>query len=177
MRIICRLLGSRRLRFYCSLFFSADIQRVPFELHTKKGVFGTVRTEAYRPCVPPALPAPDTSVSSVRHQYRYRTLRYVRYDITTGTGHFCKFGKTWMTVPPVPVQPFIPVPDTSVISVQHQYRGTGQFGKFGTTSILVSRIPIPYRTQPCKIDLLLEWGSKLTRLQCWGRIDLVLFRA
>ena len=40
-----------------------------------KGVFGTVRTEAYRWYVPSVLPVPRTSVSSVRHQYRYRTLR------------------------------------------------------------------------------------------------------
>ena len=40
-----------------------------------KGVFGTVRTEAYRQYIPPLLPVPDTSVSSVRHQKRYRTLR------------------------------------------------------------------------------------------------------
>ena len=83
-----------------------------------------------------SIPAPDTSVSSIRHQY-------------TGTGHFGKFGTT-----------STPVPDTSVSSVAHQYRyrtlrlvrydtdtgtagtatdfhaGTVHFGKFGT-SILV----------------------------------------
>ena len=81
------------------------------------GVFGTVRTEAYRRHIPPVLLVPDTSVSSVRH----RTLRQLRYDINTGTGHFGKFGTTWIPVPLVPVQTFIPVPDTSVTSV-HQCR-------------------------------------------------------
>ena len=42
------------------------------------------------------MPVPNTSVSSVQHQYRYRTLRYVRYNI-------------------------IPAPETSVRSVRHQY--------------------------------------------------------
>ena len=39
----------------------------------------------------------------------------------TGTGHFGKFGTVRIHVPPVPVQTFIPVQDTLVISV-HQYR-------------------------------------------------------
>ena len=79
--------------------------------HIFKGVFGTVRTEAYRRYLPPVLPVPDSSASSVRHQYRYRTLRYVRYDINTGTGYLGKFGTI-----------SIPVPDTLVSSVRHQYR-------------------------------------------------------
>ena len=37
----------------------------------------------------------ETSVSSVWHQYRYRTLRYDRYHVYTSTGHFGKFGKIW----------------------------------------------------------------------------------
>ena len=37
--------------------------------------FNTVRDEAYRRYIPPVLPVLDTSVSSVRHQYRYRTFR------------------------------------------------------------------------------------------------------
>ena len=52
-------------------------------------MFGTVRTEAYHRQIPPVLPETDTSPSLVRHQYRYRTLRYVRYYIdasTAGTG-------------------------------------------------------------------------------------------
>ena len=44
-------------------------------------------------------------------------------DFHTGAGHFGKFGKT-----------SIPVSDTSVSSVQHQYRYRN-FGKFVTTSI------------------------------------------
>ena len=105
--------------------------------------------------VPPVLaqtfiPVPDTSVSSVQHQHRYRTLRQDRYDINAGTGHFGKFGTMGILVLPVLVQDFIPVPDTSVSSVQHQHRyrtlrevrysittDIGHFGKFGTTSILV----------------------------------------
>ena len=62
------------------------------------------------------LPVPDTSVSSVQHQYyRHRTLRYVR-NINTGNGHFGKFGTT-----------SIPVPETSVSSVRWQKytAGTG----------------------------------------------------
>ena len=127
------------------------IQRVPFEQHTKKGVSGTVSTKANRRYIPPVLPAPDTSVSSV-HQYRYRTLRSGRYDINTGSGHFGKFSTT-----------SIPVPDTSISSVRHQYRyrtlryvrydintGTGHFRKFGTTSIpvlntSVSSVRLGYR--------------------------------
>ena len=58
-----------------------------------------------------SIPVPETSVSSVRHQYRYRRLRQVRYDINTGTGHCGKFGTT-----------SIPVPETSVSSVRHQCR-------------------------------------------------------
>ena len=54
-------------------------------------VFGTICTEVYR------------------RYYWYRTLRQVRYDINTGTGHFGKFGTTWMPVRPVPVQTFIPL--------------------------------------------------------------------
>ena len=128
-----------------------------------QGVFGTVRTEAYRRYLPPVLPVPDSSASSVRHQYRYRTLRYVRYDINTGTGHFRKFD-----IIRIPCRRYryrlytgtghfgkfgttsITVPDTSVSSVRHKHRyqilrqvrydistGTGHFGKFGMTSIPV----------------------------------------
>ena len=109
-----------------------------------------------------SIPVPDAWVNSVRHQYQYRTLRQVRYDMDTGTAHFGKFGTISIPVPLVPVQTFIPVPGASVISVQYQYRyrtlryvrndintGAGHFGKFGTTSIPVPRIPVPYRTHPC----------------------------
>ena len=69
-----------------------------------------------------SIPVPDSSVTSVRYGYRYRRYRYrpsyryrtnrqVRYDINTGTGHFGKLGTA-----------SIPVPYTSAISVQHQYR-------------------------------------------------------
>ena len=50
-------------------------------------------------------------VGTVKHPYGYWTIRQVRYDINTDTGHF---------------------------------------GKLGTTSISVPRIPVPYRTHPCK---------------------------
>ena len=60
----------------------------------RKGVFVTVPTEVYRGYMQPVLPVPDTSVSSVQHQYRYRTLQQVWYDINTGNGHFAKFGTT-----------------------------------------------------------------------------------
>ena len=71
---------------------------------------GCIRYGVYRG-IPPVLPVPDASVSSVRHQYRYRTLRQVRHDINSGTGHFGKFGTTT-----------IPVPDTLVSSARPQYR-------------------------------------------------------
>ena len=63
--------------FFSLHIFSVDNPKgtLPFEQHTKKSVFGTVRTEAYLRYIPPVLPVPNTSVSSVRHQYRYRTLR------------------------------------------------------------------------------------------------------
>ena len=50
------------------------VSRVDFILFFK-GVFGTVRTGAYRRYIPPVLPVPDTTVSSVRRKYRYRKLR------------------------------------------------------------------------------------------------------
>ena len=92
-----------------------------------------------------------------RRYYRYRALRYVRYDTNTGIGHFGKFGTIWIPVPPVPIQTFIPVPDTSVSSVRHQYRyrtlrkgrysintSTRHFGNFGTTSIPVSNTSVSW---------------------------------
>ena len=109
------------------------------DLHTGTGQIGKFGTTS--------IPAPDTSVSWVQHQYRYRTLWLFRYSINTGTGHFGKFGTT-----------SIPVLNTLVSSV-HQYRyprhrygrlyrswyryrytvdaGSGRFGKFGATSIPV----------------------------------------
>ena len=128
----------------------------------RMGVFSTVRTEAYHRYMPPVLPVPDTSVSSVQHQYRYRTLRYVRYDINTVTGHFGKFGTR-----------SIPIPDSSISPVRHGYRyrryryrlsywyrtlrpfrynintGTGYFGNFGTTSIPVPDTSVSSVLHPC----------------------------
>ena len=83
-----------------------------------KRVLGTVRTRStgsigtghFGKFGTASTPVPETSVSSVRHQYRYRKLRQVRY-VNTGTGHFGKFGTL-----------SIPVPETSVSSVRHQYR-------------------------------------------------------
>ena len=40
---------------------------------------------------------------SVQHQYRYRTIRQVRYDINAGTGHFGTFGMASIPVPRIPV--------------------------------------------------------------------------
>ena len=57
-----------------------------------------------------SIPVPDTSISSVQHQHRYRTLRQLRYDTITDTGHFGKSGTT-----------STPIPDTSVSSVRYQY--------------------------------------------------------
>ena len=52
------------------------------------GMFGTATTQV-----------PATSVSSAWHHYRYRTIRYVRYDIHTDTVHFGKFHTIWIPVP------------------------------------------------------------------------------
>ena len=151
MKIICLLSSSRRLRFYCSLLYSVDHPKVTFWTAYKEGC---VRYGTYRG-IPPiyttgnigighfgkfsttSIPVRETSVSSVRRQYRNRTLRKVRYNINTCTGHFVKFGTIRIPVPPVPVQTFIPVRDTSVSSV-HQYH----FGKFGTTFIPVLGVPV-----------------------------------
>ena len=67
-------------------------------------------------------------MSSVQHPY-------------SGTECFGKFGKIRIPVPPATVQNFIPVPDTSVSSVQHQYH----FGNFGTTSVPVSDTSVEVR--------------------------------
>ena len=81
-----------------------------------------------------SIPVPDTSVTSVRQQYRYRTLRQVWYDSNTVTRPISKFGTT-----------SIPVPDTSVSSVGHQYRtGTGLHVCTGVgTGIDTTWIPVP----------------------------------
>ena len=106
-----------------------------------------------------SIPVPDTSVSSVRPQYRYLTIREVRYDVNTGTRH-CGKGilpytggiypteVVWYGLNTLPNNPVwfgmksIPVPDTLVSSVRLQYRyptlrqvrydlniGTRHFGK------------------------------------------------
>ena len=67
------------LRFFFH-FFLFHNSRVPFEHHTKLGVVGAVRTEAYRWYTAgitgtghfgnfgtTSIPVPQTSVSSVRH--------------------------------------------------------------------------------------------------------------
>ena len=74
------------------------------------------------------IPAPETSVRSVRHQYWYRTLRLVRYGVNNGTGiDVCTGVGTGIRTTSIPVM------DTSVRSAQHQ-PGTGHFGNIGTTS-------------------------------------------
>ena len=50
-----------------------------------------------------SISVPNTSLSSVRHQDRYRTLRKARYDTNTGTGRFSKLDTTSIPVPGVPV--------------------------------------------------------------------------
>ena len=68
--------------------------------------------------------------------YRYRTLRCVRYNINTGTGHFGRFGTTSIPVRTLGHVRYIntgtghlgmfgtsiPVPDTSINSVRHQHQ-------------------------------------------------------
>ena len=133
-----------------------------FRVKRIKGVFGTVRIEAYRRYLPPALPvpdtsvrsvrhqhhfgkfrttsipAPDTSVSSVRQQYRYQMLRKVRYDINTGTGHFGKFGTTSVPFPPLPLWTSVPglTPDTTAIPVPNTSEcSVKQYPVPGTSSV------------------------------------------
>ena len=65
------------------------------DFHSNTGHFGK--------CGTTPIPVPDTSVSSVQHQYRYRTLWQVRHNINTGTGHFVKLGTTSIPVPSIPV--------------------------------------------------------------------------
>ena len=124
MEIIYLLSSSRRLSVFIFYFiFQFIIRRVPFAQQTKdylisgygREIPDMLCTYAAGICtqactgagtgIGTSIPVPDTSISSVRHQYRYRTLRKVRYDINTGTGHFGKFGTP------------IPVPDTSASSV------------------------------------------------------------
>ena len=78
------------------------------------------------------IPVPETSVSSVQHQCRYRTLG----NLHTGTGNFGEFGTTPM-----------PVPDTRELRYDFK-TDTRHYGKFGTTFIPVLGVPVPYRTRP-----------------------------
>ena len=50
-----------------------------------------------------SIAVPNTSLSSVRYQDRYRTLRKARYDTNTSTGHFGELDTTSLPVPGVPV--------------------------------------------------------------------------
>ena len=83
-------------------------------------------------------------VSSVRHPYRYWTLRYVRYDLRTGTAgtgtgfhtgteHFGKFGAT-----------STPVQYRKNRQVRYINISIRHFGKFGVTSTTVPGVPLPY---------------------------------
>ena len=135
---------------------------------------GCVRYGTYRG-IPPVLPVPDTSVSSVRHQYRYWTLRQVRYGINTGTGHFGKFGTT-----------SISVPDTSVCSVRHQYRhrtlryvrsdintGTENTGTVPNTPLVYYNQPISHQ-HDISIVHTLDPRFQLDDLGLAGRADIFL---
>ena len=75
------------------------------------GMFGTA-----------TIPVSETVLSSARHQYRYRTHCYVRYDIHTDTAHFGKFDTIWLPVPNTSATPSTPVADNSMCSVQRRYR-------------------------------------------------------
>ena len=85
-------------------------------------------------------------VHSSRYINRCRFQRCVRYGTyrgvppvytpgITGAGPFGNFGTARIPVLPVPVQTFIPVPEISVSSIQHQTPG-----KFGTASIPITDI-------------------------------------
>ena len=52
----------------------------------------------------------------------YGTYRGMPAVYTAGVTNFGKFCTTWIPVPPVPVKTFIPVPDTLVSSIRHEYR-------------------------------------------------------
>ena len=95
--------------------------------------------------VPKTVPVP---VPVPVHQCQYLTLRLVRYDFHTATGNFAKFGTIWIPVPPVLVQTFMPVPDTSVSSVRYQYRYR-HFDNFSTSipvpDTSISSVQHPYR--------------------------------
>ena len=80
----CKVFNSLQFQGHSPCFFLTSFQliiqrvhfeqhkKVHFEQHTKNGVrHGTYRGRT------PVFPVPDTSVSSVRHQCRYRTLRSV----------------------------------------------------------------------------------------------------
>ena len=66
-------------------FFKLIIRRVPFEQHTKKGVFGTVRTESYRRHIQSVL-----AFISIRHTTAVPLLLggIVYYPPGTSTGFY-----------------------------------------------------------------------------------------
>ena len=102
-----------------------------------------------RVCSAPYVPRHTSGI--YRWYHRYRTLRRVRYHVSTGIGHFSKFGTTSM-----------PLPDASVNSVRCgylyrrcRYKLSYHFGNFGTASIpvpdtSVSSVRHPYRHRGCR---------------------------
>ena len=104
----CLLSRTKRLPpFIFDCLFQLIIQRVPFEHSAERGVLGPVHSVA------------------CRRYHRDQTLRYVRYHIKTGARNFGMFGTL-----------SIPVPDTSVSSLRHQY-WYGTLSKFSMTSLPV----------------------------------------
>ena len=94
---------------------------------------------------------PRRTVGIHRGYYRYRTLRYVRYVMSTGTGNFGKFSAT-----------SIPVPDSSVSSDINT--GTGHFGKFGTTPVPVPAVPVcTYVPEPVPVSVQQRYSYRTLR--------------
>ena len=87
-----------------------------------------------------SIPVPDTSVSSVRPQYRYPTLPEGHYTICRG----------YLPYRSCSVRPQYPTEQSGMIRYEID-TGTRQFGKFGTTSIPVPEIPVS-SVRPPKIS-------------------------
>ena len=127
------------------------LREVRYNTNTVTGHFGEFGATSYSVSVhfgkfgTTLIPVPDTSASSVRHQYWYFRYRYgrlyrswyrYRYNIDTGTGHFGKFGTS------------------TRYRTLHNIDSTVHFGKFGTTSIRYRTLgkfgtislPVPSRT-------------------------------
>ena len=92
-RALRRRCCNRHIHIYCDVYFRHFSCSVGYVPKYTGGLLGKYRTEPYRS-------------GSVRPKYPAEHFGIVRYEPHAGTRHFGKFGTTYM-----------PVPDTSVISV------------------------------------------------------------